>query len=203
MNAQGSWHSKIKIRKGEKEASQQGEKRTKRQRGITDRRYSYGRSVLQKIHRQATCPWTSFQPTTKHRKTPKIKNFPINFTHSEHCNANSIKQKTKNKKLTRTRVSKAIPAKFSALRRLPWDGEFERLRLRRWRWSRCFSRARRDPFDCDSAAPFSSFELPCPIASLSTYGDCDSLSKLFCFLIGNVSLQLGTREYILLLYLLL
>lgn len=68
---------------------------------------------------------------------------------------------------TRRRVSRAIPAKSSAARRLLCDEELERLRWRR-RWSRCFRRDRRDPPLEDSeaaAAADSSFELSCPIFS--------------------------------------
>lgn len=76
---------------------------------------------------------------------------------------NNEKQKHEH---TRRRVSRAIPAKSSAARRLLCDEELERLRWRR-RWSRCFRRDRRDPplEDSEAAAADSSFELSCPIFS--------------------------------------
>lgn len=91
-------------------------------------------------------------------------------THND-FNSKLTNNKKQEHEHTRRRVSRAIPAKSSAARRLLWDDELERLRWRR-RWSRCFRRDRRDPpLEEDSeaaaaaAAADSSFELPCPIFS--------------------------------------
>lgn len=104
-------------------------------------------------------------------------------THND-FNSKLTNNKKQEHEHTRRRVSREIPAKSSAARRLLWDDELE------WRWSRCFRRDRRDPpLEEDSeaaAASDSSFELPCPIFSSLAFALAHRVSQncysLFQFL---------------------